>query len=278
MINLMLGDCTESMKTINSGSVDMVFADLPYGTTQNKWDIIIPFQPLWEQLNRVLKENGAAVFTSMQPFTSLLVTSNIDNYKCDYVWKKPRATGHLNAKKQPLRNKEDIIVFYRKQPTYNPQFTEGKPYSQFKAGKDHASKSSMTDNYGSYTNFRNANDGFRYPLQILEFNVVQRGTVHPNQKPVDLISYFVRTYSNPRDIVLDPCMGSGSTGEACLQEERSFIGIEKDQKYYDIAEKRILGTRVPTSEQGSPNEIGYVGPKKLYTADGRPIDPAICQV
>jgi site-specific DNA-methyltransferase (adenine-specific) len=159
-------------------------------------------------------------------------------FKYDWTWKKPKGTGHLNAKKQPMRDKEDILVFYSKQPTYNPQFTAGTPYKD-KAGKDHSSSSSMTGSYGSYTNFRNDNDGKRYPKQVLEFGVVERGTLHPTQKPVPLMEYLIKTYTNKGDTVLDNCMGSGTTGVACINTNRKFIGIEQDAGYFKIAEERI---------------------------------------
>ena len=238
MVNLMMGDCIELMKTINSASIDMVLCDLPYGTTQNKWDSVIPFVPLWKQYKRLIKKNGAIVLFGSQPFTSALVMSNIKMFKYDWTWRKPKGTGHLNAKKQPMRDKEDILVFYAAQPTYNPQFTTGSPYRD-KAGKDHAGATSMTDCYGTYTNFRNDNEGIRYPKQVIEFGTVERGTVHPTQKPVALMEYLIRTYTNEGEIVLDNCMGSGTTGVACVNTNRNFIGIEKDDTFFKIAEQRI---------------------------------------
>jgi DNA modification methylase len=235
---LMLGDCLEKMKDIPDESLDMILCDLPYGTTACKWDAVIPFEPLWEQYKRIVKVDGAVILFAAQPFTSALVMSNHSMFKYDWVWKKPKGTGHLNAKKQPMRDKEDILVFYRKQPTYNPQFTAGVPYKN-KAGKDHSASTSMTDNYGSYTNFRNDNEGKRYPKQVLEFGVVERGTVHPTQKPVALMEYLIKTYTNEGETVLDNTMGSGTTGVACANTGRKFIGIEKDEGYFKIAEQRI---------------------------------------
>lgn len=170
---LMHGNCLERMKEIPDGSIDMILTDPPYGTTACKWDTIIPLDLMWEQLKRIIKPNGAIVMTAAQPFTSVLVCSNLDMFKYDWTWKKPKGTGHLNAKRMPMRDKEDILVFYSKQPSYNPQMTLGTPYKN-KAGKDHDSKSSMTDLYGAYTNFRNDNDGKRYPKQVQEFGVVER--------------------------------------------------------------------------------------------------------
>ena len=179
--------------------------------------------------------------TAAQPFTSALVMSNPKMFKYDWVWEKPKGTGHLNAKKQPMRNKEDILVFYQKQCSYFPQMTEGVPYADNKAGSDKSSKSSMTDSYGTYTNKRNSNKGERYPKQVQKIGVVERGTVHPTQKPVALMEYLIKTYTNEGEIVLDFTMGSGTTGVACVNTNIKFIGIEKDEKYFQIACERIHG-------------------------------------
>ena len=236
---LMLGDCLEKMKEIPDRSVDLVLTDPPYGTTQCKWDTLINLDAMWKQLNRVAKKNAAYVFTASQPFTSALVMSNVKMFKYDWVWKKPKGTGHLNAKRMPMRDKEDILVFYSKQPTYNPQFSIGKPYKN-KAGSDIAGNTSMTEIYGKYTNFRNDNEGKRYPKQVLEFGIVERGTVHPTQKPIELMEYLIKTYTNKGDNVLDFTMGSGTTGVACRNLNRNFIGIELDVKYYNISKNRIV--------------------------------------
>jgi DNA modification methylase len=235
---LMQGDCLERMKEIPDSSVDMVLTDPPYGTTACKWDSIIPLEPMWAQLKRVIKPNGAIVMTASQPFTSVLVCSNLGWFKYDWVWRKPKGTGHLNAKKMPMRDKEDIVVFYSSPVTYNPQFTTGKPYKD-KAGKDHSKNTSMTDSYGAYTNFRNDNEGKRYPKQVLEFGVVERGTLHPTQKPVSLMEYLIKTYTNECETVLDFTMGSGTTGVAAKSLNRGFIGIELDENYFNIAKERI---------------------------------------
>lgn len=237
---LMQGDCLERMKEIPDGSVDLILTDPPYGTTACKWDSIIPLEPMWEQLKRIIKPNGAIIMTASQPFTSILVCSNMKWFKYDWVWRKPKGTGHLNAKRMPMRDKEDVLVFYSKPCTYNPQMTKGKPYKD-KAGKDHTSKSSMTDSYGVYTNFRNDNSGERYPKQVLEFGVVERGTLHPTQKPVALMEYLIKTYTNEGETVLDFTFGSGTTGVACVNTNRKFIGIELDEGYFNIAKGRILG-------------------------------------
>jgi DNA modification methylase len=240
-MKLILGDCLEKMKSIPECSVDMVLTDPPYGTTACKWDSVIPFEPMWEQLKRIIKPNGAIVMTASQPFTSALVMSNIKMFKYDWVWRKPKGTCHLNAKKMPMRDKEDILVFYSKQPTYNPQFTEGSPYKN-KAG-DPNKATSMTGSYGDYTNFRYDNEGKRYPKQVQEFPVVERGTLHPTQKPVALMEYLIKTYTLERETVLDFTMGSGTTGVACVNTNRNFIGIEKDLEYFQIAKKRIIEAR-----------------------------------
>ena len=235
-------DCLEGMKRIADGSVDMVLCDLPYGVVQCKWDTVIPFEPLWKQYKRVVKHNGAIVLTASQPFTSALVMSNPKMFKYDWCWKKPKGTGHLNAKKQPMRDKEDICVFYASQCTYNPQMTSGKPYKD-KAGKNHDSCNSISDCYGDYKDFRYDNVGKRYPKQVIEFGVVERGTLHPTQKPVALFEYLIKTYTNPGELVLDNCMGSGTTAIACMNTGRNFIGFEMDKGYYDIACKRIEETK-----------------------------------
>ena len=233
-----LGDCLELMpKHVEDKSVDMIFCDLPYGTTQNKWDSVIPLDELWKEYERVIKDNGAIVLFAAQPFTSALIMSNPKMFKYDWIWQKPKGTGHLNAKKQPMRDKEDILVFYKKQCTYNPQMTEGTPYKD-KAGKDHTKSTSMTGSYGKYTNYREVNKGVRYPKQVQQFGVVERGTVHPTQKPLDLIEYMIKTYTNEGDLILDNTCGSGTTGLGAKNLNRNYIMMEQDPKYYEIACKR----------------------------------------
>lgn len=232
------GDCLEVMRDIPDGSIDMVLSDPPYGTTACKWDSIIPFDSLWSQYERIIKDNGAIVLFGSQPFTSALVMSNIKLFKYDWVWKKPKGTGHLNAKKMPMRDKEDLLVFYKAQPIYNPQFTAGEPYKN-KAGKNHSGNNSMTDCYGAYKDFRYDNDGKRYPKQVLEFGVAERNTLHPTQKPVALCEYLIKTYTNEGETVLDNCAGSGTTGVACQNTGRNYILIEKEQKYIDIIKTRL---------------------------------------
>lgn len=232
MYKLWQGDCLELMKDIPDKSVDMILCDLPYGTTRNKWDLIIPLNELWKQYQRVIKNNGAIVLFGGEPFTSHLILSNLSDFKYRLTWKKDGYTNFLNAKKQPLRQIEDICVFYKEQPTYNPQFREGKPYKQ---------RSGIPK--GNYDvphcqRVQTINEGKRYPTDCVEFGKVKK-TVHPTQKPVALLEYLVKTYTNEGDVVLDNCMGSGSTGVACVNTGRNFIGIELNNNYFEIAKQRI---------------------------------------
>lgn len=234
-VKLIHGDCLEVMKSIPDGSIDLILCDLPYGTTQNKWDSIIPFGLLWAHYNRICK--GAIVLTAAQPFTSALIMSNVKNFKYQWVWEKTQAVGHLNAWRQPMRKHEDICVFYRKQPTYNPQITD-KPKENI---RPQTGRTKTTSNYGEHglDVFKCPSDK-SMPSSILKFSNAQK-TEHPTQKPVALMEYLIKTYTNEGDIVLDNCMGSGTTGVACINTGRRFIGIEKDDKYFEIAKKRILG-------------------------------------
>lgn len=204
---MMQGDCLELMRDIPDGSVDMILCDLPYGTTQNKWDSVIPLDLLWAEYRRICRKGAATVLTAAQPFTSSLVMSNPDMFKYDWTWRKEKGTGHLNAKKMPMRDKEDVLVFYSQKPVYNPQFGEGKPYN----GAARVGKKQQTENYGKYAAIREDNYGKRYPRQVIEFNSVGRGGEHPTQKPIALMEYLIRTYTNEGDTVLDNCMGSGTT-------------------------------------------------------------------
>lgn len=236
---MMKGDCLERMKEIESGSVDMVLADPPYGTTQCKWDSVIPLEPMWQQLKRVIKPNGAIVMTAAQPFTSIIVCSNLTMFKYDWVWRKPKGTGHLNAKKQPMRDKEDVLVFYKSQPIYNPQMVEGAPYKEKSGWKG----TEGYEGYGIDKRVGNSNGGVRYPKQVQEFGVVERGTLHPTQKPVALMEYLIKTYTNDGETVLDFTAGSGTTGVAARNLGRKFIGIEMDDHYFEVAKGRILGDK-----------------------------------
>jgi len=232
MIELIQGDCLQEMQNIESGSIDAIITDPPYGTTACKWDSVIDFELMWEQLNRIIKPNGAIVLFGSEPFSSALRMSNIKKYKYDWIWNKPKGTGHLNAKKQPMNDFENIVIFYNKQCLYNPQFTDGEPYNS-KSGKK------QFEGYGKDLRIGNDNKGKRYPKRVQKFNVVERGTVHPTQKPIALMEYLIRTYTNENETVLDFTMGSGSTGVAAKNTNRSFIGIEQDENYFKIAEERI---------------------------------------
>lgn len=233
------GDCIDIMKDIPSGSVDMVLCDLPYGTTQNKWDAVIPFDLLWEQYNRVAKVSAAIVLFAQGVFYADLVHSNRNNFRYDLVWDKMLKGGFLNAKVMPMRIHEQIAVFYRKKPVYNPQKTKGKP--NHTKGTAIFTKGETNNNYGKYNPVDiDVNDDMKYPSTILSFQKPHPSvSVHPTQKPVELLEYLIRTFTNEGDTVLDNTMGSGSTGVACVNTNRNFIGIEKDTNYFEIAKKRI---------------------------------------
>ena len=234
-INLMLGDCLERMAEIPDGSVDLVLTDPPYGTTACKWDAVIPFEPMWAAVKRVLKKNGAAVFTASQPFTSALVMSNTGWFKYAWVWDKRRPSNPMLAKKQALKVHEDVCVFYAKFGTYNPQGvfeTDGKPRGGVKP-----SKTDLGFGKGVSADYRQTRSG--YPKSILTYGTDNTKNVHPTQKPVALMEYLIRTYTNEGETVLDFTMGSGTTGVACVNTGRNFIGIERDPGYFEIAKKRI---------------------------------------
>ena len=232
---LIHGECLAEMAKLPAGSVDMILADLPYGTTQNKWDSVIPLEPLWREYRRVCKKNAAIVLTSAQPFTSALVMSNLTDFKYSWTWDKANSTGFLNAKKQPLRQTEDVCVFYREQCIYNPEMeTRGKPRT-----KGGYNKPGGSENYGNFHDEKSVNNEY-YPTNLLKISNAQRaGKVHPTQKPVALMEYLIKTYTNPGETVLDNTMGSGTTGVACRNTGRRFIGIEMDKTYFDIAVSRI---------------------------------------
>lgn len=228
MNNIFEADCLDMMDYLPDHSVDMVLCDLPYGTTQNKWDSVIPLEQLWEKYNRVVKLNGAIVLTSQGVFTAKLILSNENNFKYKIVWEKSKPTNFLNSKKQPLRKHEDVCVFYRKQPTYNPQMGIGKSYTKGVRKNQH------TGSYGDFSPVLvESKNGLRYPTDIVYFKTPEsedEGTVwHPTQKPVELGRYFIRTFSNPGDVILDNTSGAGSFLVSALLECRNFIGIEKNQ-------------------------------------------------
>jgi site-specific DNA-methyltransferase (adenine-specific)/modification methylase len=227
------------MKGIPDKSIDMILCDLPYGTTKNKWDSVILLDELWKEYKRIIKDNGVIVLTSQGIFTAKLILSNEKWFKYKLVWEKSKATNFLNAKKQPLRKHEDICVFYNKQPQYNPQMTEGKPYDKG------VRKNQLTGSYGDFNPVHVKSEGMRYPTDVVYFKTAEsEGKVyHPTQKPVALLEYLIKTYTRENELILDNCMGSGSTGVACLNTNRKFIGIEKDDNYFEIAKKRIERVR-----------------------------------
>ena len=230
----MQGDCLELLKLVPDKSVDLVLSDLPYGTTECSWDSVIDLPSLWAELLRVTKENAAIVLTAAQPFTSKLVMSNPDLFRYDWVWEKGNATGFFNAKLMPLRAHESVLVFYRKLPTYNPQKTSGH---QLKTAKKKVVNSEC---YGKDISLPSYSSTERYPRSVQFFKSdKQKENYHPTQKPVDLMRYLIRTYSNADDTVLDCTMGSGTTGVASVLEGRSFIGMEMDSAYFATAQQRI---------------------------------------
>jgi site-specific DNA-methyltransferase (adenine-specific) len=222
-------DCLEGMKYIDDKSIDMILCDLPYGTTACKWDTIIPLDVLWREYERITKDNGAIVLTASQPFTTMLINSNIKLFKYCWVWEKEQGVNFLMAKKQPLKVHEDICVFYKKQCTYNPQMTMGKPYISGKGDSGEVT--------GKVKKIQTKNTGTRYPKSIIRFNR-ERG-LHPTQKPVALFEYLIKTYTNENELVLDNCIGSGTTAIACINTNRNFIGFELNKEYYKLAKNRI---------------------------------------
>lgn len=239
-------DCLEFMKNIPDKSIDMILCDLPYGMTQNNWDSYIPLDLLWDQYNRIIKTNGAIVLTSQGLFTAKLIMSQPKLYKYKWVWEKSKPTNFLNAKKQPLRKHEDVCVFYKKQPTYNPQMVPGEPYDKG------IRKDQLSGSYGDFQPVHVQSSGERYPTDIIYVKTAEceGDVVHPTQKPIELGRYLIRTYSNPGDVILDNTFGSGSFLVAALMEGRNFIGIEKNEDvalfkkeeidYIDIAKRRLF--------------------------------------
>lgn len=229
------GDCLELMKNIPDKSVDMILCDLPYGTTACKWDIVIPFESLWQQYKRIIKNNSAIVLFGSEPFSSKLRMSNLKMYKYDWIWEKEQGSNFLNCKLQPYKVHENILVFSDGKCLYNPQMTKGKPYISGKGDSGEVT--------GKVTKIQTRNTGTRYPRSVQKFTTEKRSSVHPTQKPVALLEYLIRTYTNPGDTVLDNCMGSGSTGVACIRTKRNFIGFEKDKNYFLISRQRLKKER-----------------------------------
>lgn len=225
-------DCLEGMKYIKDKSIDCIICDLPYGTTQNKWDSIIPLNDLWLQYERIIKDNGAILLFSQIPFTITLAASNQSLLRYEIIWEKTSATGFLNANRMPLKSHENILVFYKKLPIYNPQKRNGyKPYATARGDKN--------TTYGNFDNtYISKSNGERYPTDIIKFKK-DKEKLHPTQKPVALIEYLIKTYTNEGAVILDNCMGSGTTAIACINTNRQYIGFELEKEYYDLSLKRI---------------------------------------
>lgn len=237
-------DCFNVFPLIPDKSVDAIICDLPYGTTACKWDTIIPFDKLWNEYKRLIKPNGAIVLTASQPFTSALVMSNPKMFKYEWIWEKSKASNFLLAKKQPLKAHENVLVFANGTPNYYPQKTQGKPYYRggVKEKHDNPEVSNNIPNYHSH--IRKSEDGMRLPRSVQYFTTAEfDGKFHPTQKPIALMEYLIKTYTNENETVLDNCMGSGTTGLACKLTNRKFIGIEKEPEYFNIAQKRISETQ-----------------------------------
>ena len=255
MIDLQQGDCLELMKSIPDKSVDMILCDLPYGTTKCEWDKVIPFKPLWKQYKRIIKDNGAILLFSAQPFTTDLINSNRKMFRYEIIWQKTQGSGFLNAKKMPLRKHENICVFYKHLPTYNPQkYTIDRKDK----GRERSNSKIRVNQYGTFKkpDYHWMEDGTRYPDDVIKFSNWNgarfgdnsKATKHPAQKPIPLLEYLIKTYTNEGNTVLDNCMGSGSTGVACVNTNRNFIGMELDEHYFEVAQNRIYDT-VKNKEQ-----------------------------
>ncbi len=233
-MRLFHGDCLVEMDKVADGSVDMILCDLPYGTTACKWDTIIPFEPLWKQYKRIIKRNGAIVLTASQPFTSALVMSNPKWFKYDWSWDKKNPSGHLNSPHRPLRRHEDVLIFSDGVTTYNPEMRSGKFRKRGGGYRDGTSECYRPDA------FKETWGDQYHPTSIIEItNANRREKIHPTQKPVALMEYLIRTYTNEGETVLDNCFGSGTTGVACVNLNRNFIGIEKDAEYFSVGKARI---------------------------------------
>ena len=219
------------MQEIPDGSIDMILCDLPYGTTYNKWDKVLPLDELWEQYKRVIKKNGCIALHSDMPFTVDLINACRSLYRYELIWHKSNATDFMNANRKPLKAHESIQIFYKSQPTYNPQKTEGKPYSKV--------RTTLSPNYHIKERIPTVSNGERYPRTVLNFSNAVKGGLHPTQKPIELEEWLIRTYTNEGDTVLDNCMGSGTTCVACVNTRRHYIGFEKEEGYFKTAQERI---------------------------------------
>ena len=232
-------DCFDVFPFIEDKSIDAIICDLPYGTTQNKWDSVLPLNLIWEQYKRIIKDNGAIILFAQTPFDKVLGASNLPMLKYEWIWRKSRPTGHLNANKMPMKSHENILVFYKKTPTFNKQMTIGKP-NHVKDGSIRKSKAT-NNNYGHFENVVQKATELKNPVTVIEFSQqYPNKIVHPTQKPIDLMEYLVKTYTNEGDIVLDNTMGSGTTILAAIKNNRIGIGIEKEKQYHDVAVRRAL--------------------------------------
>jgi len=231
--SLINGDCLEVMKYIPDNSIDMVMADPPYGITACKWDSIIPLEPMWKHLKRVIKPNGAIVMTASQPFTTTLISSNMEIFKYELIWEKTKSTGFLDCSYRPMRSHENILIFYEDKPTYNPQKLKGYPWVKGRTQKPNSCWGKQAEHYAKNES------GERQPKSVMLIPNFNNSSLHPTQKPVALMAYLIKTYTNEGDTVLDFCCGSGTTGIACKRWGRNFILIEKEQKYCDIARRRL---------------------------------------
>ena len=243
MYKLLQGDCLELMNKIPDKSLDMILCDLPYGTTKNKWDSVLPFDKMWKQYDRIIKENGCIALFADGMFMSDLMQSNKKLWRYNLVWDKELISGFLNANRMPLRSHEEICIFYKKLPTYNPQFTDGEPLHGM--GTKFSQEKNKNNNYGNFDSCNNPSakrtgDTKKYPKSIVKFpRPASCVMIHPTQKPVELLEWLIKTYTNENDFVLDNCMGSGSTGVAAVGINRNFIGMELEEKYFNIAKERI---------------------------------------
>lgn len=243
------------MKTLATASIDMILVDLPYGMTKNKWDVVVPFDTMWGEFNRIIKPNGAVVLFANNPFGALLIASNLKNFRYSLIWEKNKFSDFLNAKRKPMKIHEDLHVFYKKQPIYNPQMVTGEPYERWNT---QAAVDRQT-NYGAHGQNHNKNAGTRLPTTVLKFPRVERPE-HPTQKPVALLEWLVKTYTNEEAVVLDCCMGSGSTGVACKNTNRSFIGIELNEEYFAISVRNCTppppAAELPAAPEASETPVG----------------------
>lgn len=271
VIDLQQGNCLELMKSLEDKSVDLILCDLPYGTTRNKWDSVIDLELLWEQYNRIIKDHGAILLFAQTPFDNVLGVSNLKNLRYEIIWQKTAPTGFLNAKKMPMKAHENILVFYKKLSTYNPQMTQG--HSRKVSSKKSRAKSverqklkvdSKDSNYNFYGESQVDYDSTeRYPLSVQVFaKDQQKENYHPTQKPVALLEWLIKTYTNEGDLVLDNCMGSGSTGVACVNTNRNFIGMELTEQYFEIAKERIEKVVKAKDEQKTEEESGSCSSKE----------------